>query len=219
MNPLKNRSYVSPTREKQAAATKNRIIDAAEALLLKKGFTGMTVAEVAKNAGVSPQSVYALFSSKAGIILAAIEDRVLNDEHNADVLKLLENVTDPVLALHNAAKLTRNIYEGTAPTFASVYGAHMVSPQLAELGQQIADLRLKKQAPFVKKLVATGKLLPHLDEEAVRDILWALSGREIYYLLVIRRGWNLDRYEKQLAFMLISSLVHPDAIASSQASL
>lgn len=218
MNKHDNRKYVSPAREMQAAATRNRILDAAEALLVKKGFSGMTVADVARRAGVSPQTVYAIFSSKAGIITAAIEDRVCNDDRNVDAIKMIQNSDDPVLMLQSAAKVIRNIYEGNAPTFAAVYGASMVSPQLAELETELNELRREKQVPLIESLVKTGNLLP-LDTETVRDIVWALTGRELYLLLVFRRGWTADRYEKQLAFLLVSSLVHPDAIAPHAASL
>lgn len=211
MSKQKKRKYVSPAREKQAADTRNRVLDAAEALFLEKGFAGTTVADVARRAGVSPQTVYAIFSSKAGIIMAAIEDRVLRDERNVDALKQLHSTTDPVLILRSAAKIIRNIHEGNAPTFTAVYGASMVSPQLAELEKELNDLRREKQAPIVDSLVASGGLLPHLDRDAVRDLLWMLSGREIYYLLVVRRGWSPDRYEEQLASLLITSLVRPDA--------
>ncbi|MCC8193034.1 MAG: TetR/AcrR family transcriptional regulator [Deltaproteobacteria bacterium] len=212
MNGQKNRKYTSPAREQQATATRNRIMDAAEALLIQKGFAGMTVAEVAEKAGVSTQTVYAVFSSKAGIIMAAIEDRVISDDRNVDTIKQLESSTDPVVILRGAAHLIRNIYEGNAPTFTAVYGASMVSPQLAQLERELSELRLEKQAPLVETLLASGKLLPHLDREAVRDILWALGSRELYYLFVIRRGWSPDRYEKQIALLMISSLVHPEAI-------
>jgi len=212
MNNRKGRKYISPTREQQAAATRNRVLDAAEVLLTEKGFSGMTVAEVAKRAGVSPQTIYATFSSKAGIIMAAIEDRVCSNERNVDAIKQLSNATDPVLILQSAATLIRNIYEGNAPTFTAVYGAAVVSSQLAELERELSDLRREKQCPMVDHLFDSGKLLPHLDKEHARDLLWALSGRELYHLLVIRRGWTPDQYEKQLAALLITSLVRPDAI-------
>ena len=214
MNKGKSRKYISPARERQATATRNRIIDTVESLLLEKGFAGMTVAEVAKRAGVSPQTVYAIFSSKAGIIMAAIEDRVLKDERNIDAIKQMHNTTDPTQILRSAAKIIRNVYEGNAPTFTAVYGACMVSPRLAELEKELNDLRREKQAPLVESLVASGEMLPHLDRDDVRDLLWALSGREMYYLLVVRRGWSPDRYEEQLASLLITSLVRPEVIAA-----
>lgn len=212
MNKQKGRKYVSPAREQQAAATRNRILDAAEALLVEKGFAGTTVAEVAKLAIVSPQTVYAIFSSKAGIIMAAIEDRVLNDARNVDAINLLTNSTDPVVILQSVAKLIRNIYEGNSPTFTAVYGASVVSPQVAELEKELNDLRREKQCPMVDRLFASGDLLPGLDKERARDILWALSGRELYHLLVVRRCWSPDAYEKQLASLLVASLVRPGAI-------
>jgi AcrR family transcriptional regulator len=211
MGRRKNRQYVSPAREKQAAATRSRIIDAAAALLLEKGFAGMTVAEVARRAGVSPQTVYAVFSSKAGIIIAAIEDRMFHDERNLDAVRQMRNAADPVPVLRGAAKLIRNFYEGNVPAFTAVYGTRLVSPRLAELEKELSDLRRERQAPLAETLVASGRLLPHLDGEAVRDLLWVLSGSEIYHLLVVRRGWSPDRYEEQLAALLIASLVRPDA--------
>ena len=212
MRKQPNRKYVSPSREQQAAATRNRIIDAAEALLLEKGFAGMTVSEVAKKAGVSPQTVYAVFTSKAGIIMAAIEERVHNDDRNVDVIKQMNTSDDPVLILQSVARLVRNIYEGNAPTFTAVYGACVVSPQLADLETELGELRLLKQEPVMQSLWRGGRLLPHLDGETVRDILWMLTSREIYYLLVVRRGWSPDRYEKQLFSLLVASLVSPKAI-------
>ena len=149
--------------------------------------------------------------------MAAIEDRVLHDERNADTIRQMRSTTDPVLLLQSISRLVRNIYEGNAPTYTAVYGACVVSPQLAELENEFTELRLRKQAPFVADLCATGKLLPELDEMAVRDILWAFTSREIYYLFVVRRGWSPDRYEQQLASMLVTALVRRDAIAPEKA--
>lgn len=213
MNTLKSRKYVSPTREQKAQATKNRILDAAETLLIEKGFAGMTVADVARTAGVSPQTVYAIFTSKAGIIMAAIEDRVLNDDANVDAIKLLQSAQDALLILKGTATLVRNVYEGNAPTFTAVYGACVVSPQLAELEADLGELRLQKQDPVVKNLMASGQIHPHLCKETIRDILWAITSREVYYLFVVKRGWSPDKYEKQLFSMLAASLVRPEAIA------
>lgn len=211
MNSYKNRKYVSPSREQQALATKNRMLDAAEALLIEKGFAGMTVADVARKAEVSQQTVYAVFNSKAGIITAAIEDRVMRDDRYADTIKQLHATDNPALILRSMAKLIRNIYEGNAPTFTAVYGARFVSPQLAELESELGELRLAKQKPILDNLVAGGRLLPGLSEKEAQDILWACTAREVYYLLVVRRGWTPERYEKYLADTLIISLLSPEA--------
>ena len=212
MNTRKGRKYVSPTRDQQALATKNRILDAAEKLLIEKGFAAMTVAEVAKQAEVSPQTVYAIFSSKAGIIMAAIEDRVLRDERNADAIKLLQTTDNPVLMLRSIAKLVRNIYENDTETFAAVYGARLVSRELASIEEELGERRREKQGPMVASLYASGKIFPNLSQEEVRDILWTFTSREIYYLFVVKRGWSPERYEVQLYTMLVASLLGSSAV-------
>lgn len=207
MEAKKSRKYFSPTREQRALATKNRIIDVAEKLLIEKGFAAMTVADVAKRAGTSPQTVYAVFSSKAGIIMAAIEDRVFKDERNADAIKLLQTTGEPGLMLCSIAKIMRNIYENHTDTFAAVYGARMVSRELVSLEKELGEYRREKQAPFATCLYASGKLLPELSEEDVKDILWTLTSREIYYLLVIRSGWPASKYENHLRSLLFAALL------------
>jgi AcrR family transcriptional regulator len=212
MPQAKNRSYVSPTRERQATATRNRILDAAEDLLLKKGFAGMTVAAVAAQAGVSPQSVYSIFTSKTGIIAAAIENRMLRDERNIDALKQLRAKGDPILILQSVAQITRSVYEGNAPTFNAIHGAGLVSPQLARLENELDQIRWSKQEATSRMLCESGKLLARLNAETVRDILWALTSRELYRLFVFRRGWSPAHYEKQVYAMLVAALVRPDVI-------
>ena len=217
MTQAKSRKYVSPRREKQATATRNRILDVAEELLLKKGFMGMTIATVASQAGVSPQTVYSIFTSKAGIIAAAIEERVLRDERNIDALKLLRTTGDPILILQGVARIIRFVYEGNAPTFNAIHGAGLVSPQLAQLETELGQIRWTKQEETSRMLYDSGKLLDHLDAEAVGDILWALTSRELYLLFVFRRGWSPARYEKQIYAMLVTTLVRPDVIEAHRA--
>jgi hypothetical protein len=39
-----------------------------------------------------------------------------------------------------------------------------------------------------------------------RDILWAFTGRDLYRMLVIERGWTSDEYEKWLLELLKATL-------------
>ena len=41
----------------------------------------------------------------------------------------------------------------------------------------------------------------------VHDILWTLTGRDIYRMLVVERGWTSDEYEMRLEQLLIKSLL------------
>ena len=46
-----------------------------------------------------------------------------------------------------------------------------------------------------------------LNTSMVRDILWAFTGRDMYRMFVIERGWSSEKYEKWLAKILIKTLV------------
>jgi AcrR family transcriptional regulator len=65
-------------REKQVAARRARILDAAAALIRKTVGTDFTMIEVADQAGVSPATPYNLFGSKSGLLYALL-DRSLDE--------------------------------------------------------------------------------------------------------------------------------------------
>jgi len=50
-------------------------------------------------------------------------------------------------------------------------------------------------------------LRPELDPRTARDVLWMLTGRDVYRMLVLVRGWNSPKYEDWLADALVRSLL------------
>lgn len=73
----KQRRYRSPLRDERAADTRQRIATAALELFAEHGFTATSVASIANRAGVSAQSVYAVYGTKGAVLsalLARLED-------------------------------------------------------------------------------------------------------------------------------------------------
>ena len=64
------RSYESPLRRQQAAATRSAMVEAAAELFERDGYARTTLAGVADSAGVSLATVYAAFSNKRGLLRA-----------------------------------------------------------------------------------------------------------------------------------------------------
>lgn len=60
---------------------------------------------------------------------------------------------------------------------------------------------------FVEKLYLERALDPELSLEKARDILWALTSREIYRLLVLQRKWRVEECQNYLGKILKSSLL------------
>ena len=78
VNP--RRPYRSPKRQAQAAQTRARMLQAAAELFAERGYVRTTVADVARQAGVSEPNVYAVFTDKPGLLAAAIQQAVRGEE-------------------------------------------------------------------------------------------------------------------------------------------
>jgi hypothetical protein len=59
----------------------------------------------------------------------------------------------------------------------------------------------------VDALERAGLLRPGLTRDAARAILWSLTSREIFRMLVRQRGWSGDEYEAWLRRAIRSDLV------------
>ena len=69
---MMKKGTVPSVREKQMAARRGRILDAAGALIRATGGTEFTMLEVAERAGVSPATPYNLFGAKSGLLYALL---------------------------------------------------------------------------------------------------------------------------------------------------
>ncbi|MCW3100113.1 MAG: transcriptional regulator, TetR family [Chthonomonadaceae bacterium] len=200
------RTYQSPARQRQADETRSRIADAARRLLTTHGYAGMTIDAVAKEAGVSTPTVYAVFGSKTGI-LAELLDQARFGSGFADLVRQTMETSDPLDRLRFVARIARTIYESESAVVDLLRGAGVVAPELAALGTELECLRYETQEPNISLLIQQGRLRPGLDATTGRDVLWSLTGRELYRMLVRERGWTADRYEGWLAEMLIKALL------------
>src|SRR5713101_8049172 len=97
-----HRSYNGTLRQEQAQMTRGRILDAARRLLVNGTYSSVTMEDIAAEAGVAYQTVYAIFGSKARLAQRLVE---IGFPHVADALKLLDQM-DPA-----ADPVSRLIYE------------------------------------------------------------------------------------------------------------
>jgi len=202
------RSYHSAIRQRQAEETRRRIAEAARRLLLTKGYAGTTIEAVARKAGVAPQTVYAVFHSKRGI-LTDLMDRATFGPAYRDLVEQALNTEEPSARLRFAARIARQVHDSYRAELDLLRGAGVVAPELAALEREREHRRFEAQKPMIDYLVQAGRLRPDLNAARAREILWALTGRELYRMLVVERDWDSDRYEEWLADLLVSALINP----------
>jgi AcrR family transcriptional regulator len=66
-------------RDEQKALTRQRLIDAAEAVFARNGYHGASVEEVAREAGATTGALYSNFAGKEDLFLALFEERIATD--------------------------------------------------------------------------------------------------------------------------------------------
>lgn len=212
------RRYDASRRRRRARARQRRTLDVAERLFLERGYGTTTVAEIARQADVSPQSIYATFGGKRGLLKRLMDVRVAGDE---DALPLLErdwyrqmlSEPDPARLLRRHAASVREILERVAPLIVVLRDAAGADPALAaDYHVETRERRYVSQRAVSDELARRGMLRAGLDPDAAADILWTLSSPDCYQALVAERGWAPARFERWLGDTLIATLL-PGGVA------
>lgn len=200
------RVYESPVRQRQADDTRKRIADAARKLLEETGYAGMTIPAVAKAAEVAVPTVYAIFGSKKGIVSELLDTARFGDTYQTLITEA-RKVTDPMELLEFPPRFARQIYESEIPVENLLRGAGMVAPELAAVEDERNCQRYDSQLMVIDALDRAGLLRDGLSREAARAVLWSLTSREMFRMLVREREWTADQYEQWLKETLRRELV------------
>jgi len=200
------RVYESPARQRQADETRKRIADAARRLLEETGYAGMTIPAVAKAAGVAVPTVYAIFGSKKGIVSELLDAARFGEGFQALIAEA-RKVTDPMLLLEFPPRFARRIYEAEIPVENLLHGAGMVAPELAAVEDERNCQRYDSQLMVIDALERAKLLRPGLSRDVARAVLWTMTSREVFRMLVRERGWTGDEYEAWLRETLRRELV------------
>jgi AcrR family transcriptional regulator len=205
------RSYDASGRREQAAARRRAVVVAAQELFARDGFRATTIAAVAQVAGVSAESVYKGFGTKAALAKAVFDRVIAGDDEPVPVYerpeaRAIEAEPDvrKKLTLYAGGVVTRQARSAGVQIL--IRDGRHVDETLEEVWQNLLTERLTGMTMLATHLHATGRLRADLDVDEVRDLLWTYISVELYELLVLNRGWTVDRYTAWLARTLISAL-------------
>jgi AcrR family transcriptional regulator len=208
-----HRGYDNSRRAEQARENRARILGAARDLLLADGYGRTTIGRVAAAAGVSAESVYKTFGSKAALAKAVYDVTLVGDDEpvalrdRPEFAALLAE-TDPRRTLELYAGVGRTLWDRLGPLLAVVLdGAAAGDRDLVEF---VATIRRESHAGasgVVARLDAMGALRPGLTVERAGDELWMLIQPESYRLLVGVRGWSMDELQAWLARSAVAALL------------
>lgn len=198
-NSAGRRAYRSPRRTEQAARTRVAILTAAREVLTEVGYPAMTVAEIARRAGVALDTVYASVGRKPEVLRQLLEAALSGSAEAVPA-----DQRDYVLRIRAAStareKITIYAEANTAiqlrmaPVFLALRDAARVDPETTSVWREISDRRARNLREFAADLRATGELRTDLDDDQVADIIWSMNAAEYWVLLVHERDWTPDRF-------------------------
>ena len=207
--PVK-RSYDASRRREQARENRRRILGAAHDLFVTRGYGRTTIAEVAAEAGVAPETVYSAFKNKPALLHRAWDVAVGGDEEDVPLLErpeLRAVLAEPdlrtrftALAVFNTAAMRR-----TARLHLAVRAAAASEPAAAAMLEEIDRQRLAAMAEHARAAAVTGQLA--VAESECRDVLWSTTDGSLWHQLVERREWSDERYAAWLGRLWGSALL------------
>jgi AcrR family transcriptional regulator len=197
---MSSRNYASPVREQGARQTRLLIARAARDLFLEHGYAATSMAAIARAAGVSGQTVYNAFGSKAALLKHVYDITLVGDDEpvpfaqRPDVQAVYAR-QDPREFLAGYAGLGLVLLSRLGPLIGVIMaGAAAGDTDLVAQLETMGRERLVGATMAAQRAASLGALRPGVDLDQARDAIWTLNSVEVWRLLTVERGWSDERY-------------------------
>ncbi len=192
----------STYRQEQAAATRNRIADAARRLFGTAGYGSTSMEAIATEAGVAVRTVYSAFGAKREI-LSLICERWLEHAQARERAQQVFAEPDPVRRLRGAAGWLRNLYSAGFDVVLIFEAATDESPETRALLRS----KLAGRNEVMDAMIASldGQLTVSVPE--AQAIYRALAAPGVYRELVDESLWTPEQFEHWLGDTLERQLL------------
>jgi AcrR family transcriptional regulator len=208
------RQYDATGRRERARQRRRDVVVAAQELFEADGFQATTISAVARRAGVSAESIYKGFGTKAALAKAVFDFVIVGDDEPVPMAERPET-----RAVQQEPDVRRKIQlyvdgfvqrqQRSARVQILIRDGRHNDETLRETWQTLLDERLTGMTMFGRHLLETGDLRPGITLDEVADVLWTYISVEFYELLVLLRGWTPERYAALVASAITDALIRP----------
>ena len=160
------------------------MVRSATDLFTRVGYAGTTMEGIAAGAGMSVQSVYFAFHTKANLLQEAIDDATPEPDARS-----METDPDRALAelVDDACRLL-----GTTGPLAAAAGPRDAAAD--EVLRRYETARSKAASDLVARLRSRRPLAIGVTSRRASDVVYGLLSPQLHTLLVHDRGWSPKRY-------------------------
>lgn len=206
------RAYRSAQRVVGARATRTAVLETASALFIARGYHATTIATIASQAGVSAETVYAVFGSKASLLSQIVDAAIAGGAEAPAIAEQpwvaeLRAEVDPRRRLRMLAREGAAILVRRWPINSVVQSAAAADPALGELAARLRQERHDGQGRLLAMVVEDADLRATLTRAEATDVLYALGSPELCRLLLVDRGWSSERFSAWYADALERTLL------------
>jgi AcrR family transcriptional regulator len=206
--PVK-RSYDASGRQARAQETRQRVIDVAHDLFINRGYGRTTIADIARGADVSVETVYSAFGNKAALLRKVWYVRFRGDEQDVRFLdrpEIQEMLAEPdlVARLRLHAVVVTPVFRRFVPLHRALEAAAASESSAADMVAEFDAGRLDASAQYAKAAKKTGQLA--VSAAKCRDVFSATLDGSLWHRLVHEAGWSDQRFATFLGDLWVSSL-------------
>ncbi len=181
-------------------------MNAARRLLIERGYYGVGLEEIARDAGISRQAIYLHFKSKADLLVAMAQ---YGDEM-VGISKIFRPVREAKTALDTLDEGVA-AYAAVEPLIydiaSVIYNARQSDPAAEAAWQDRMAFRRENIRRDIERLQREGFLAPGWTLDEAVDFTWALLSVHTYEYLIIERGWPIEQFIRRLRTMLRRTIV------------
>lgn len=186
--------------------TKTRILNATWQLVEQRHGLGVSMGEIAKEAGISRQALYLHYASRTELMIATVhyvdEVKGLNDR-----LKQLESATTGMALIEKSVEVWGNYI----PEIYGLAKALLIARETDEAAAAAWDdcmFCLKAACKrIIEVLDSEGKLTPEWSIDEAVDMLWTLLSIQNWEQLKIEDGWSTDQYITRMVTLIKRTFV------------
>lgn len=205
------RAYRSTLRADQARETRRRIREAADALFLEGGYVATSMDDIATSAGVSRQTVFSAFGSKANLLKEAFDVRLAGDDEpvpisdRAAAQHMLEE-EDPAALVRAQADFVILTTLRVLPLWPAMVAGAATDRACAEVLAFFDRVRFEGPGGIVDELARRGVLRKGLRRKRGKEAMYLLTNPNVIHD-ALERGWTVPELQRWLGDCLVAVLL------------
>ncbi|MGW4443962.1 TetR/AcrR family transcriptional regulator [Streptomyces sp. NPDC004682] len=170
--------------ERKGDVRERAILDTCETLLARKGYEAMTVAGIARGAGITRGALYFYFGSKQEVVAALVARTV---GHLWERSRSTAQADDPRRAIAVVMRRTVELWNEHGLVMRAAIGLSLTVPEIGELWNHTADLFVAAITAVLERAGVEAGTAPDQAPAMARALRW-MSGRTFCFASRESRG-------------------------------